>query len=189
MSDVTFAAPMPAQQRGPIQNGQVVHYGDEADLSVAFYKNAVTGKDHVKIAFPGDKHATFDQPVREKDKIRFARQWDDYQNQGVRFAGQTRLEEVAWMNEATVNAFKALNIFTVEQLAAVQEGNIHNLGGGARSWIAKAKHHVDERRKIEQADAAEAKTAALENQLAALRAQVDELSKPRRGRPPKEAEE
>jgi len=187
MSDVEFAAPRPAESSRPVQNGQVVRYGDESDLSVQFYKSPVTGKDHIRIAFPGDKHSTFDQPVQEKHKIRFARQWDDYKNQVDRFAGQTRLEEVAWMNEAQADNFRALNIYTVEQLAAVQEGNIHNLGGGARGWIEKARRHVSDQQKIALADEISAREKAMADQIAALQAQIDEM-KPKRGRPPKDDE-
>ena len=78
MSEVEFAEPRAPGR--PVRNGQSVDYGSDEDLSVQFYLNPVTEKDHVRIAFPGDKHSMFDQPVQDKHKIRFARLWEQYQS-------------------------------------------------------------------------------------------------------------
>jgi hypothetical protein len=157
---------MPANTK--VNNGQRVLHGSDEELFVTFYKNALSGKDHVKIRFPGDKHSTYDQPVKEKDKRRFAHAWDAYENQLERFPGQTRLEEVAWVDEATRLSLQAAGVFTVEQLAAVTDGNLEGIGMGARGLRAKAQQEAAR-------TAAAKKVGEIDQEKAAMAARVAEL--------------
>lgn len=167
MSDVQFTQPMPSAST-KVNNGQRVQHGSDEELFVSFYKHSLSGKDHVKIRFPGDKHSIYDQPVTVQDKRRFARAWGAYENQLERFPGQTRLEEAAWVDEATRLTLQAAGVFTVEQLAAVTDGNLEGLGMGARALRAKAQQEADR-------TAAAKKVGEIDQEKAAMAARLEDL--------------
>lgn len=172
-----------------------VSHGDDSNLFVEFYKDARTGEDFIHMIAPGDKMTDWRQPVRETHKQRFPAQWEAYQNQKDQFAGQTRLEEVAWLDEATNHQLRAVGVFTLEQLAAVSDGNLANIGHGATHLRERARKEVDDKRKVEEFEKKDAETQELREQLLALQRQVSDMAvarqaqPKRRGRPPKQKDE
>lgn len=172
-------------------NVKMAQHGTDDDISIEFYRNPVDGKDHIKFLIPGDKTFQPDYLVTEASddmyKERFPHQWEAYEAQRDQFQGQTRLEEIAWMDYATRNHFKAHNVFTVEMLAAVSDGNLAKLGPEGRTMRDKAKEMVQEKSKAAAFETVEAEKAELQGKLAQMQEQIDALSQPkRRGRPPKE---
>lgn len=166
---------------------KMAQHGTDGDINVEFYRNPVDGKDHIKFLIPGDKTFQPDYLVDDRYKERFPHQWEAYEAQRDQFAGQKRLEEIAWMDDATRNHFKAHNVYTVEMLAAVSDGNLAKLGPEGRIMRDKAREEVDQRSKAAAYEASEAEKAELRDQLADMQKQIDALSQPkRRGRPPKE---
>lgn len=174
---VEFASAQPVNRK--VNNGDRVPFGDDSEIFAEFYRNPVTGKDHIRMAFPGDKHSSYDQPAKDRDKQRYARQWDDYVNQVDRFAGQTRIEELIWLDDATRNQLKALNIFTAEQLANLDDGNMHSVGMGARSLRDKAIRHVADKQRLEAADAGDQEKEELKARLAEMERQIEQLTAPK----------
>ena len=90
------------------------------------------------------------------------------------------------MDDATRNHFKAHNVYTVEMLAAISDGNLDKLGPEGRIMRDKAREQVEERSKAAAYDASEAEKAAMQAQIDDLKAVVESLQPKRRGRPPKE---
>lgn len=164
-----------------------------------FYIQAVRKADRtyanvemVRIITPGDPKA---EPVRKvTDGIR-AKYRDYYEHwkrtQQMAPIGAP-LEMWPMMTPAMVAQLKAANIFTVEQLAEVNDGNLHHIPFGktireqAREWL-KAKEKSDA---IEQATAQtqamqdgmrmmeerfEAKEAAMRSENADLKAKLDAI--------------
>lgn len=174
---VEFATPSQSPKR-KVSNGDFVPHGDDNELFVLFYKNAVTGLDHLKLEFPGDKYSTYDQPVKDKDKVRFAQAWHAYQNQLESFPGQTRVEEVVWLDESTRNSLRAVGVFTVEQLAATIDGNLQGLGMGARALRDKAMRHVADKQAIERASTIDQEKADMQRRLDEMQAQIEALKAP-----------
>ena len=75
---------------------------NENDVSVEFYKNDVDGQDHIRF-FLGDKNFVPDFLACDFYKGRYPDKWEKYKNNEDQLAGQTRLTEVAWIDEATRN--------------------------------------------------------------------------------------
>lgn len=180
---VEFAPATVPAGRSPVKMAQ---HGTDGDMNIEFYRNPVDGQDHIKFLIPGDKTFQPDYLVDDRHKERFAEQWDAYEARKDQFAGQTRLEDVAWLDEAMRNHFKAFNIFTVEMLAAVSDGNLTKLGPEGRIMRDKAQVEVQEKSKATAFDAAQAEKAAMQTQINKLEQVVRDLQRPRRGRPPKE---
>ena len=104
-----------------------------------FYECAITGEERVKIMYPGDQLREPHFMASLEYQVRFPVEWRAFKEQTDQFEGQTRIENVAWIDPASHNAFKALHIHTVEALANVDDTNIGNLGiMGARKLRERA---------------------------------------------------
>ena len=160
---------------GTPQNPYVRHGTDE-NLHVEFYKNITTGKDHIKMLIPGDKHFQPDRPVTDVDKKRFRAQWERYENNLNQFESQTMLDEVAWLDPGTKNILRLNQIFTLDQLATVSDANLKNVGHGAREMRQRAIEHLEERDRNAANASASAELQELRDQVARLEALVDRQS-------------
>lgn len=100
---------------------------------VQFYYNQVAEKDFCRIVFPGNKQSIWDQPVREKDKIRYARHWALYKEGKDQLQGQTMLESWGDMDQGSIEIYHQFHIKTVEQLAQLPDVNMSNFPPGHAS--------------------------------------------------------
>lgn len=186
---VEFASPVGLSGRGEVST--VIHGGDE-NLYVEFYKNPTDGLDHIKMMIPGDKTFMPDYIADTRYQNRFPRQWEAYKTQKDQFDGQIRLDEVAWIDEATRNHYRSLGVFTVEALATVADGNLSNMGPGAREFRGRAKTEIETLHNAAAYEKSEAEKAAMQGQIDELKAQVENLlqvpkaAKRGPGRPPRE---
>ena len=140
---------------------------EETQVGVSFFRNAKDGKDYVKILVPGDDKF---EPVYKADpfyQAKYPEQWDRYKRGIDELEGQTLLEEVAWMDEADRNNLRGLKIRSIEQLAAVSDAMLPNIGIGARVLRDRAKTLVDERVELERLRQAMAATAQVKTRKAA----------------------
>ena len=144
--------------------------GDEL-LFVEFYKCPTDGRDHIKMRIPGDNTFLPDFIATEEYRRRFPRHWQAYLSEADQAAGQMRLEEAAWIDEATRNQLKALHVFTIDALAGVSDGNLANIGPGAGALRDRARTEAEIRRKADQYDGTAAEIAELKAALAAVKAQ------------------
>lgn len=120
----------------------------------------------VRIIIPGDKNSEVVCQVEPRHRQEYAQQYAAFKaGQEVAPVG-TPLETWPPMTPAMVANYKALNIHTVEQLAEVTDGNLQNLGLGARKFRDQAALW------IEQASGAEP-MARLQSQLNQLQADRD----------------
>lgn len=143
---------------GKGQNLRVQH-GDDSGLWVEFYYNKVHEKPFVKIRVPGDNKTEWDHPVKEKEKVRWAKQWEAFQQQRSQFGNATMLEQWGVLSDDQIRNLKAFNVQTVEQLASVNDGVISKMGPGARELVRKANAWIE-------GSAAQAKEEALQKALA-----------------------
>ncbi|MGI9338549.1 MAG: hypothetical protein ACR2P4_08585 [Gammaproteobacteria bacterium] len=184
MADLAAATVMPG-------TGYVlpVAYGNDQGILVEFYKDVKSGKPYVSMRFAGDKHTDVRREVRESDKRRFPMHWKAFEEGTSQFEGQTTIEELPFVDEAARMHLKALHIFTAESLASVSDGNLKNIGMGARDLRQKAQKFLEEKAKSAGYDELKAKEAQYESDKAEMQARIAELeaqfSKPKRGRPPK----
>ena len=173
-------------------NGEYVREGDEK-LHVEFYLNPVDGLDHIKIMIPGDKNFMPDVLADERYQRRFQRQWKIYKGELSEFAGQTRLETVAWIDPGNVRELKYWHVHTVEQLAGVTDGAISSSGVmGLTQLREKAQSHLEEHAKTSAFDEVKNENAALKERLekleeAMIKHNPDMPEKRKAGRPRKDA--
>lgn len=145
-------------------------------------------REYVKILIPGQRD-TVDRPVQEADKSRWPAAWERFVKNQEQHDG-TPLEQWRYLNPAQVANLKSSNVFTIEELAAVSDGNLQNLGMGARDLRDRARQHLKPQDEVETELRAE--NADLRNQVKSLHAQLEamkntpEPEKKRRGRPPKD---
>lgn len=150
----------------------------------------------------GNATTTIDKIARlEKDQILWPvirgayEAWKKGQEEPV---SGTPLAVWPGVNQAQASRLRDMHIKTVEDVAALTDGDLEKVGMGARTMREKARAYIQAKQgdaKIAEALAdRDAKIAAQENELAELRATVAALAEkaglePKRGpgRPPKQA--
>ena len=160
---------------GVPHNGERIAMGSGVGVPPEFYFNPTTNADHARFRIPGDKTFEPDFPVDEKIKADYPVEWAAYKEGTDQLQGQTRLEEAAWIDEATKQTLKYHRVFTVEQLASMQEGLLSQVGPGTRVLRDKAVAQVEEKTKAQLFDEAQAEKAAQQSEIDALKEQVSNL--------------
>lgn len=156
--------------------------------AVEFYWNEVAQKHYCRMHFPGNKLTVWDQPVREKDKRRFAREWDLYQRGLSQDTGQTQLEAWGAIDRGSVGMYREMGIRTVEALANVADVHFRNFPPGHADFAyrhremacAFLKDKEQSRHFDEAMSAAEQAKIIAEQALsekAALQEQLEDLQK------------
>lgn len=188
-----FAAPQ-VHQKG--SNLYVTH-GEDANLWVEFRKEGVKNESKsdqagraifddvifIDITFPGDKTKKVVRPVNEEDKVRFQRQWEHFMKgeTGDSIQG-TRLEQWPLLSKSEISEFKALNIFTVDQLASLPDSALNWLG--ARDYRTKAQAWLQTAADTGAAARYAHENEVLKSDIEQLRTQLkdltEQLSKPKR---------
>ncbi len=177
-------------------------------LHVTFIKRAVLNKiksaeanrpihepvDFIRIQQPGERDC-IDRPATPQDKHRFRRQWESFQTNAGDGAVGTMLNQVFPNNPEIVENLKYLKIFTAEQMAALNDTGLQNVGMGARQiqqrcidYLATAEKGGNFNSLSARLDAMELQQQAKDKRIADLEAALAEAErateKPRRGRPP-----
>lgn len=175
-----------------IKHGNNLHvvHGDDNGLFVEFKMEAIQDEEKsveegrpifkevpfVSIRPLGDKTTHILRPVKAEDKIRFARQWQAFENsQSQEVLEGTPVTEWAVLTKAQALELKALNIHTVEKLAEVSDANLNFAKGmelrkKAQEWLEAAK---DKGAAVAQWDKREAE---LLNKVATLEAQIESIT-------------
>lgn len=116
-------------------------------------------------------HWEEDPITRSQTKItyaeRFSRQYRQFKEQATQTKVGTPLAVVPFLTEARRAELRALNIYTVEQLIAVDGQELKNLGPGGRDLKNKASEYVEESKL-----AAPSMQAAADNEALRARLQI-----------------
>lgn len=147
---------------GSGNNLHVVH-GDDQGLYVEFLLESIEDQEESKklgrpfyrdvemisIRIKGDNKTHIMRKVdmngsamAPSDPDRFPRQWAAFKNKTQVVVSGTPLTEWGAISKAQAMNFKTLNIHTVEDLAEVSDGNLQNLGMGARDLRDKAALYI-----------------------------------------------
>lgn len=138
----------------------------DGELIVTFFPDPQEEGQHmVEIRAPGDDKNVVVRTVTEYDRLRFDRQWQLYMTEADQLEGQTRLQGQPWIDPGMVNHMSVYGIKTVEQLAAVSDSSLQNIGMGARAMRDKAKKFVDVKAALAGVDEMRAKMEAMQKQL------------------------
>lgn len=147
----------------------------------------------IKKLVPGDARLVIDRPMRESDKDEFPVEWARWELKKTNLVQGTPLDAWPVLSDTQKAELRALNIFTVDQMAGLSDvagGQImgfHDLRTKARAFVMAAKdsEQFDKIREAMTNQLAErdAEMAALKAQMAAQAEQMAGLLKPKRGRP------
>lgn len=192
--------------------GGMVAFGDDSKLYVTFEKRSVpdpvqsrdagrpihVSVPYVRIQQPGERDFTL-RPATDLDTRRFRAQWQQYLDGTAQDPSGTPLSILFPNNPDIVDNLKYFKISTVEQLAALNDTQIQNIGLGGRTFhdaavkylsaAEKGKDYhalaasVEKLQRDREAD--QAKIAALEAALAEAEADDENPAPRRRGRPPR----
>lgn len=131
-------------------------------------------RDFITIIVPGDKHSVVMRQARDVDIKRFPRQFEAYKAGKEEQQQGTPLGLMPWMSPGRVEEYKFFKIVTVEQLAnASDEGGKNFMGFQADKQ--KAREYMDAANRGVGVQEMEDQLAQRDNELAELRAQMDEL--------------
>lgn len=97
----------------------------------------------MKIISPGQQHSTVDRKVKEKDMLEHKEQWEAFKKkQDLRDNG-TPLRDWHGVEHGMVKELEYMNVFTVEDMASVNDANLANIGPGARKLQEAAKLYIE----------------------------------------------
>lgn len=170
---------------------QQARFAGDKRLFVQFYMRAVMNqfksaqegrpifdeKEYVRIIIPGDKNTVIDtEATRVEKELRFPEQYARFKKNQEQSLSGTPLEVWPQMTVGMVAELKAMNVFTVEQLAELPD-NLAQRIMGAHMWRKKAQAFLD-------AAAGDAKNSQLamelekrDAQIAALQNQLNQILK------------
>lgn len=177
-------------------NHAAVTHGSDAALHVEFFVEDVYQEfesekqgraiykpvEKVRITFPGAKsdiikHVQYqDLSDMPSHPNRFPRQWAAFKAQQAQTPEGTPLEMCKFIASHRVKELKAQNVYTAEQLANLPDTILQTLGMGASRERDLAKAFLNEDTKLSELSAALASKKAMEHDMAALRAQLADLS-------------
>lgn len=157
----------------------------------------------VHILVPGDRTKEWFRPAKLRmddssdtvptDVQRFPRQWAAFQDQSKKSATGLPIEEWPAITKSEAQAFKRMDIYTVEQLAALPDTALNWLGARqrrdqAKVWLESAKGHAVEMKLTKENDQLRAQIEAMQRQIDEMAERFGEDQPRRRGRPPKHEE-
>jgi len=143
----------------------------------------------LKKLVPGDSTLVVDRPMRETDIDEYPVEWARFQQKKEQRVTGTPIDAWAILSDTQKAEFKALHIYTIDQFAQLADsaGNkimgFNDLRDKAKAFIAAAQDlQMFDKIRAET----DAKLAQQEEEMAQLRALVNELSAKKAGRPKKE---
>lgn len=153
-----------------------------AQLGIPKFKDV----EFVRIKYVGDKHSELVAPADDltfcperREQVRWKEQFPRHyaafaENRAVLIDG-TPLEELPGITGSRVAEFKAQRVFTVEALAGLDGTLLQRLGPGAREWKGKAEAWLMNAQSHAVDTKLAAQNAAMQEQLAVLRAQIEAM--------------
>jgi len=148
---------------------------------------------YLKIIIPGDKNLEIDRKATDKDKLKYLAEWDHFKKkQDVPLQG-TPLEAWPLLDRRQVAEFKAMNIFTVDQLTDLPDSygakmmGFQGIKQKAKNFLEAAKDSslLDKtKEELGKRDALLAEQGALLKQMQERMAELEANQKKKPGRKP-----
>jgi len=131
---------------------------------------------HVEIRTPGDRDNILFRPMTELDKMRFRKRYEDWmKTQADEPIEGTPLAEVPIFGRREVEECRYLNIYTLEQLAALSDAHVKK-DRGLYQYREKAKNYLDVALRGKEASKLQAEKEALEQRFEAQRIASEDQS-------------
>lgn len=130
----------------------------------------------VELRFAGNNLYVPDVRVTNEHRQRFPQAYAAFKNDGSLHVEGTPLKEWPVIRPTQIAEFNAMNIYTVEGLAAVDDAGIQRMGLGGRMFREKARAFIEQAKGNAPLEKLAAEKAALEERLATLQRNHDELA-------------
>lgn len=108
--------------------------------------------DFVEIRAPGQDKQVVDRKVKDKDKIAYKRQWELYELGMSDQSEGLPISQWPGVDVSEVAMLSSLNVFTVQQLASLDDAAIAALGRGGRELVRRAQFYLDQAPKVADAN-------------------------------------
>ena len=141
---------------------------------------------YVQILSPGDTKNIIDTPVSDEHKKRWPSQWEAFLKGSEQPIDGTPLNEWPRLNKAEVEELKAINIFTIEQLADLSDNaaqgamGLATLKNHAQAHLSKSKNDGVVYEALDKVDKLTEQMEALTEENKLLRAQMEMQMKTKR---------
>ena len=156
-------------------NGVVANFENVSEhkpfLSQQAGKDVFADVVFVRITVRGNDKLEVHRPATDADKKRFPFAWQQFQAGVAHGARGLPLDRVPGLEARRIAHLHSVNVFTVEDLALVSDGNLPNLGADGRELRRKAQEIVNSTRTAGETQ----RMAAVEQDNEALRASNADL--------------
>lgn len=134
-------------------------------------------REFVKIIPIGDNKTVAVKPATDEIKQRFAEEYAVFKK-GVEnaFTG-TPLNQWPIITPSHIKRFNHFNVYTVDQLAELDDIAISRIGTGTRDWVEKAKAFLAKAKSTAEAQKFAVENERLREEMARLQETVAQLSK------------
>lgn len=130
----------------------------------------------VELRFAGNNLYIPDVRVTNEHRQKFPAAYAAFKNDGSLHVEGTPLKEWPAIRPTQIAEFNAMNIYTVENLAAVDDSGIQRMGMGGRMFREKARAFIEQAKGNAPLEKMAADKAALEERFATLQRNYDELA-------------
>ena len=146
-------------------------------------------QDYVIIRGLGQDKSVPDQPVQERDKVEYAREWALYQGGMKQEAEGTPLKSWSVIDRPLRKRLNSHGLYTIEAVRDVSDGAVYAMGDSDKTEIIqlrkRAAHFLDEEAPksananlLVQVDDLRAVNERLTIEMAQMRSQIDDLTAP-----------
>jgi hypothetical protein len=139
---------------------------DREGKPVEIFENVL----YIRIDIRGSALNGVHRPARPEDKARFPFAWQEF-NKGEKARERGTAIQMLGLDIPIVRGLAAKNVFTVEDMAAVSDNNLSNLGLGARELRKRAQDFLDAKKESPIAE------ARISEQQAMINAQAEQLQR------------
>lgn len=129
----------------------------------------------IKITIPGDHTNQIYRVAHERDKHRFVREWAAFEaGEKATIVGYP-IREAGFLKQGEIRTLLSLNVFTVESLAELRDDIAMKYS--MMSVKQKAKVFLESKKETDLVSKVQAQMAEKDNEMAAMRAQLEEMRK------------
>jgi hypothetical protein len=140
--------------------------GREVYEDVIYIRKSVRGNDKLEVV----------RPVREEDKREFPFSWQEFQKGNEAAERGTNIAKLPGVDAPTLRLLHSKNIFTIEDMAMVNDNNLQNVGMGARELRRKAIEYVKAHEGVSEASGLRELVSKQSEDLAKAMALIEKLS-------------
>lgn len=175
------------------ENGALVQFVRDAVQNI--YKSSQAGRpvfdefDFVRIQTPGDTRTSVYRKATDKDKERFPKAWNAYQ-QGLEAPEEgTPITQWPQVSAAQARELTHVHVRTVESLAALSDSSIQRMGPGYQQLRQQARHYLESAKNNANATAVARENEELREQIRLLKEQMEAMKAQKKADDDKDADD